>query len=233
MTRPLIGHAFGYSFGYFAAVAGMIVLSTAHAGQIDFSAGAVIVDGPGLGNVALPVASTPDPNNDNQDGSTPAVDNNVTVPIKRFDADGYIDIVFPVSATGGVTEYWVFENIDNNTGSDWIGFEIQLGYGLGTGFVPSDSSDALDFDGPNHDPSSTFYSTIFPNAAVGDDSIIFSGGIQSTGSQNYSFRLDVPDVQTNFTIRQIPAPIPEPATSWVLWTAAMGLGLRSMKRVWR
>ena len=82
--------------------------ATANAGRIDLSAGAVIVNGPGIGNVALPIATTPDPNNDNQDGSTPANDNNITIPIKRFDNPGFIDIVFPVSNTDGVSEYVVF-----------------------------------------------------------------------------------------------------------------------------
>lgn len=206
------------------------VAATANAGMIDFSAGAVIVNGPGIGNVAVPVAVTPDPNNDNQDGSTPADDNNITIPIKRFDNPGYIDIVFPVSDTDGVSEYVVFENVDNNTGVDWVGYTLQLGNGLGASFVPSTAGDGLDFDSPGHDPAASFFSTGFANLAIpSEDKLVFSGGTQGTGSQNYSFRIDVPDMD-NFTIRQLPTPVPEPCSLSLFGLGVLVLGWAIRKR---
>ena len=56
------------------------------------------------------------------------LDNNIFVPIKRFDHNGYIDIEFHVAPSGGVTEYQVFESVDNNTGVQLD----QLPHGVGT-----------------------------------------------------------------------------------------------------
>ncbi len=209
--------------GVALAFAVVVAATDARAGTIDLTAGAVIVTGPGIGNVALPVALTPNPNNDNQDGSTPAQDNNITVPIKRFDNVGYIDIQFPTSNTDGITEYVIFENVDNDTGVDWSGFEIQLGFGIGTSFQPSTPGDGLDFDAPGYDPMSSFFSTAFATVTMPDeDLLVFSGGVQSTGSQNYSFRIDLPDV-ASFTIRQTPIPVPEPVTGLLLGAGIAGL----------
>jgi hypothetical protein len=72
---------------------------------------------PGLGTVSVPAIVTVNPNNDN----VPAAgvgDNNIFVPIKRFDHNGNIDIEFHVAPSQGVTEYSVFESVDNNTGSN-------------------------------------------------------------------------------------------------------------------
>ncbi len=206
------------------SVAFMAGASAVHAGTIDLGAGAVIVSGPGIGNVALPVAQTPNPNNDNQDGSTPGQDNNITVPIKRFDNPGYIDIQFPVTNTDGVTEYTVFENVDNDTGVDWAGFEIQLGFGNGASFLPSTAGDGLDFDAPGYDPLSSFFSNAFPSLAMpNEDLLVFSAGVHGSGSENYSFRIDVPD-GANFTIRQTPIPVPEPGSLLLFALGGLGWG---------
>jgi hypothetical protein len=208
------------------AVAFLAFAPAAHAGRIDLSAAAVIVSGPGLGNVALPVAITPDPNNDNQPGG-PGGDNNITVPIKRFDSNGYIDIVFPTSNTDGVTEYVVFENVDNNTGVDWAMFTVELGFGFNSGFTPSTAGDGLDFDAPGYDPSSSFFSDAFANVQTTEDKLTFSGGLQGAGSENYGFRIDVPDDLgvEGFTIRQTPVPVPEPSSLLLVALCSLVLGV--------
>lgn len=72
--------------------------------------------GPGLGAVSVPAIVTKSPHNDIS--PTPgSLDDNIVVPIKRFDFNGYIDIEIAVTPSGGVTEYQFFESVDNNTGA--------------------------------------------------------------------------------------------------------------------
>ncbi len=173
-----------------------------------------VASGPGLGFVAVPAVITLTPGNDNV--PAPLVpDNNIVVPLKRFDFNGYIDIVFTVIPTASVTEYAVTEFVDNNTGLPWVGYDMFLGFGTGAGFVLSAPGDGLDFDFPTYDtpPSSTAFPVV---AAPDPGTLLFSGGVHGSGAQPYTFRIDVPDVSPvgtlgTFTLRQIPVPIPEPS----------------------
>jgi hypothetical protein len=192
------------------------------------------VGGPGLGTVAVPAIITVLANNDN----TPAagvLDNNIVVPIKRFDFNDYIDIEFLVSPTQGVTEYSVFESVDNNTGVPWNGYKMVLGHGLGANFVQSAAGDGLDFDFPNYDlpPTSSGLPVV---ATPNEDTLVFSGGIQGFGAESYSFRIDVPDIATlpplfsRFTLRQMPQPVPEPATLALASLVLVGATLTLRRR---
>ena len=182
--------------------------------------------GPGVGAVTVVVFPPINPNNDNQDGTTPILDNNINVPIKRFDNPGYIDIEFEVATTLGVTEYKLIESVDNNTGAPWIGYTMQLGFGTGPGFVPSVAGDGLDFDAPGFDPpaTSTAFSTV---VASTEDLLVFSGGSQGTGQKVYNVRIDVPDALQllggTFTLRQLPIAVPEPAGLALAGVAGLGL----------
>lgn len=173
--------------------------------------------GPGLGTVDVPVVFSPNPNNDNQVGGG-INDNNITVPVKRFDNVGYIDIVFNIVPSGGTTEYFVAETVDNDTGIAWNSYFMQLGFGTGAGFVNSAALDGLDFDAPTYDfpPTSGAFANI---VALTEDSFQFSTGLHSTGFQSYSFRIDVADLPpgvTSFTLRQTPVAVPEPASLFLL-----------------
>jgi hypothetical protein len=183
--------------------------------------------GPGVGAVNVPVIFSPNPNNDNQTGGGGA-DNNVTVPIKRFDNNGIIDIVFNVVTSGGVTEYKFFESVDNNTFLPWSSYTMQLGFGIGNFFVPSPPADGLDFDDPDYDFPPT--SSVFTSVAQNNDTLIFSNGLQLTGSQTYQFRIDVPDGISQFTLRQVPTPIPEPGSLALLGCGIAGAVLLYRKR---
>ncbi len=173
----------------------------------------------GAGTVSVPPFFTLSEGNDNQPGG-PGFDANVIVPIKRFNSVGYIDIEFFVrtSEPSGTTEYIFFESVDNNTFIDWDMYTLQLGFGLGEGFVVGPADDGLDFDFDTFDPPPT--SSAFPIVTLGQDELVFSGGIHSTGSEVYQIRIDVPDGIETFTLRQFPRAVPEPAG---VVLAALGL----------
>src|SRR6478752_10335437 len=101
--------------GIFTAQAGVFVAS-AGAGQINASP-APVASGPGLVFVNIAAILTTNPNNDDSPGALP--DNNIIVPLKRFDSTGFIDIPFSLTPSEGVTEYQFTEFVDNNTGSNW------------------------------------------------------------------------------------------------------------------
>ncbi len=183
--------------------------------------------GPGLGAVSVVVVPTINPNNDNQIGGE-STDNNISVPVKRFDNVGEIDIVFQVQPSSGITEYKIFESVDNNTMIDWSGYNMILGFGTGANFVPVSPGSGLDFDFPTFDamPVSSAFSVV----SLGESLLVFSNGVQSTGAETYSARIDVPDgvdgrLISSFTLRQLPIPIPEPGAFLLALGAAACLGL--------
>lgn len=168
----------------------------------------------GVASVAGEIVTPPvSPNNDNVIGVSP---NEFRVLQKDYMAVGPVDLVFNVIDTGGVTEYLVIEGVQNNTGLNWSGYHVELGFGYGASFVKSVSGDALDFDAPDYDSLFDFNPLpgFFPTVAVTEDDIIASGGIMPDLSYagDFLFHVDVPDGIDSFTIRQSPLAVPEPAT---------------------
>jgi hypothetical protein len=185
-----------------------------------------------LGLVIVPGIVTANPNNDNQVGGEPITDNNLVIPLKRFDKNDYIDLVFTVTPSDGVTEYKVTEFVDNNSGISWSRYKMQLGSGTGSSFVAA-TSGALDFDAPSYDAAPT--SVSLPAVTTSPFELTFSGGSQGTGASPYTFRLDVPDLATvggpaTFTLRQIPTAIPEPGTFAISALGLIGLIARRWSR---
>lgn len=185
------------------------------------------ISGPGLGSVSVPVISTVNSNNDNQIGGGIS-DNNITVPIKRFDNVGYIDIVFNVTGSSGVTEYKVTESVDNDTNIFWSAYTMELGFGTGAQFEQSDAGDGLDFDAPLYDLLPT--SGAFGSVATNEDILVFSGGLHNLALQLYTLRIDVPDDILTFTLRQYPTAVPEPSTMTLGGAALLGLTWLARRR---
>ncbi len=164
--------------GIFTAQASVFVTSAA-AGQIN-SSPTPVASGPGLGFVNIAAILTTNPNNDDSPGALP--DNNIIVPLKRFDSTGYIDIPFTITPTAGVTEYQVTEFVDNNTGFNWNSYNMMLGFGTGAGFTQvGGTGDGLDFDtGPPGGNTTPPTSTIMPTVTrPNEDTLVFSGGTQA------------------------------------------------------
>jgi len=200
--------------------AACLVAPLAQAGTI---LGSGAIAGPGLGIVAVPVIITPDEGVADSTG-------NIGVPIKRFDQTGYIDIEFFVRTSDprGTTEYLLFESVDNNTGIDWSSYTMQLGTGLGAGFVQSNGANGLTFDAPNYNPTPN--SSAFDQVITNPTQLDFFDGIQSTGSQIYQVWIDVPDGIQVFTLRQYPTAVPEPGTLALAAIAVGGFGLLKLRR---
>jgi len=203
-----------------ALLASFGFISTASAARINSATmfGTNAGTGPGVGLVAVPLITTAVVNNDNEPGPTA---NNVDIVVKRFDANGFIDIQFNTISTDGTTEYLLFEAVDNNTGAPWAAYTMQLGTGVNGGFTPSPALDGLDFDFPTFDAFPT--STAFPVVLPAEDLLTFLGGVHGAGLQTYQVRIDVPDGLSRFTLRQIPNVIPEPATFLLGGVATLAL----------
>jgi hypothetical protein len=163
-----------------------------------------------------------EPNNDNAVGIS---SNSFIVAQKHYTGIGPVDLVFDVVDTGGTVEFAVYEGVDNSTGLDWSGYHIELGFGSGAGFVKSGLDDDLDFDYPHYDSLVDFISPpgFFPSLAVTQDDLIASGGVMPNFSYGeFTFHIDVPDGITEFTVRQSPIAVPEPASLGLMSLVAGG-----------
>ena len=187
----------------------------------------------GVASIAgIAVAPPSSPNNDNWVGASP---NEVRILQKDFTGLGPIDIEFTVVPSGGVTEYSFVEGVQNSTGLEWTSYCMQLGFGVGDEFKPSDAGDRLDFDWPDFDSPISFDPWVgapFPLVSPSEDLIEASGGVMPSGSyaEPFTFAIDVPDGITSFTLRQLPKAVPEPAAAVLLSFALASLSLRRAKQ---
>lgn len=154
------------------------------------------------GTAVLPPVS---PNNDDVAGQSP---NELFVTQKHYTGIGPVDLVFDVVNSGGTTEYYFKEGVQNSTGLDWTSYHLELGFGTGVDFVKSTSGDGLDFDAPDYNSTVNFNPApgFFPLLDVTEDDIIASGGVMPNFSfaGYFEFHVDVPDGISQFTVRQSP-----------------------------
>ena len=181
---------------------------TLHAGQISG-----FTWSSGIGSVAgVTIVPAVDPNNDDVPG--PSL-NELFVTQKHYIGIGPVDIEFTVVPTGGVTEYTIIEGVSNSTGFDFTEYRMELGFGMGAGFVQSAPGDGLDFDAPDYNLP-TSLAPFFTTVTVTEDVISASGGISLPNGAftipYFQFAIDVPDGITAFTLRQVPTAVPEPAS---------------------
>jgi len=169
--------------------------------------------GPGLDSMSFNNLGTPSPGNDDVAGSSP---NWISINQKAYSTTDYIDMVFTVADSGATaTEYIVTEGVYNGTGDFWIGYQVQLGFGTGTGFVSAGLGDGIDFDTPDDNSPKDF--TPFPTVTFDAVTINAVDGIVSPGGFHvFTFAIDVPNGITEFTIRQAPrgAPVSTEPTTW-------------------
>ena len=212
-------HTSSYSVVRIAVAITFLSAASLQAGQItDVAWFSGVASVAGIG-IPPPV----DVNNDNVEGTSP---NSIMVLQKDYTAIGPVDLVFDVIDTGGTVEYEFTEGVFNNTGLDWSGYHIELGFGIGAGFVKSGSGDGLDFDAPDYDSPVDFTAggPFFPSVTVTEDDLIADGFMPDFAyAGNFIFHVDVPDGITEFTLRQSPIAVPEPSAAGLVLIGLFGM----------
>jgi len=146
---------------------------------------------------------------------------------KSFTSIGPLDFVFPVTYSDNFSTvtYFVSEGVTNNTNTTWSDYHEQIGNGSDGQFTLG--SNPVTFVTP---VDSTYTNTAFPGRSVSTDEIDYSGGAVGPGQAiTLTFSITVPDSGTspyNFTLRQFPTVVPEPASFGLLAIASICLLVR-------
>jgi len=101
------------------------------------------------------------------------------------------------------SEYAVSEFVYNDTGDNWIGYQVKLSFGTGASFVSAGLGTGLGFDTPDYDSPMDF--SPYPVGSFDDVTITAGGATVVPGSNMlFQFAFDVPSGITEFTLRQEP-----------------------------
>jgi hypothetical protein len=111
--------------------------------------------------------------------------------------NGPFDIELTVDDSG---QFAIDKTVINNTGTDWVQFVLELGTGSGANFVPSAPGDDLRFLDTNDTREET---GAFPNVAVTEDRIVFTGFLANGGTARFIFFVET-DTESEhmITLRQ-------------------------------
>lgn len=188
-------------------------------------AGTITAVDPG-GNFNLTGILRPTPNNDDFTGAGAAAPNSIGAG-KIFTTNDAMLHSFNVSNSGGTTEYFFAERVENKTGIDWIDFHFEL-------FGPG-NDDGLDFDTgtpANPQKTPTPIATAFSTLNHQPDTLDWSGGlVKNGGSVFFTFSIDVPDSMSRFTLLEKPSVVPEPSAVFLFGSGlAAGIGFKQFFR---
>ncbi len=194
------------------------------------------VVGDGVVDVLVVAPDTLDPNDDNN-----AFSLNFAAYELRFDQTVAADIEFEVQDSLGTTQYDLFVTLVNESGTDWIGQSVELGFGVTDQFRASDNHDGLSFDTDESDPlaerDSLVDSANFVLDQHLDNKITWGSGLVYSGRiDDLIFSFDLPDLpnEDRFTLRfqplveEVAPPIPEPA----MGTLFLMVGISVFARRW-
>ena len=205
-------------------VLGPVCNTHALAGIIPTVGGVASVSGGGTASVTGPF--TPFQNN-----APAATSANFAAIQKTFTSPTVpIDIVFNVLGSGGTTEYLFAEGVFNASGVAWNDFHIQLGTGTGANFTLLTPAFGLNFD---NTPAPS--SVDLPITALTAQELGYAGGFIPTNTGlSLSFTITVPDLSREgnyqFTLRQLPSLVPEPASLMLASIGLIGLGMALLRR---
>jgi len=87
-----------------------------------------------------------------------------------------------VLSLDGNDEFAIDKSVLNNTGMAWKGFVFELGTGTGANFVPSTQGDGVSFFTGLSNREET---GAFPDAAISEDRITFSGGLANGNTAHF------------------------------------------------
>src|SRR5581483_8722677 len=121
----------------------------ANPGVIPQGGAVVATAGPGLGTVTV-LEHAPGMMNLNDDNTAGWPKKHFVSHDVSFAKTDYIDRVYRVNDTQGVTEFNFEDNIINGTANNWATVHVTLGFGTGANFFPAAAGE-LDFDWPDKD----------------------------------------------------------------------------------
>ena len=216
------------------------LIATVAASLAGSASARIITDFTPPSSAQIPVA-TPVPDYVNPSTTSP---NQVVLPgnasTLSFPSLNPVDILFDVQPSAGSTTYFARELIVNNSGLAWSGFELQIGSGVGANytffnaFIPEENY--IDFGGVNYSmappPTASSFAKlggVFYREVAWSDGVVPVGGTLNLTFSVLTPGAPIGDPNPNFTLRQFPIAVPEPAAATQIALAAIciviGLGV--------